>query len=203
VSSGPLSCVSVVAVLAPSAITDSPGAIAITQLGERAINACLKFALTGRSRDNGPLARSLPELLLEDEIAMSRGIVFFAILVTLSFAAHAKRATFQSPWHLYVVCDNDKVVDDATISKQEFLVPDTGTRWRCKVTALEPSTDGSSASRDLVCSTDTGLTVSDGIDTLRGAQHDAHLHVRDNRRLCSLGLAFGDWEKAMRSVCDR
>jgi hypothetical protein len=101
------------------------------------------------------------------------------------------------------VCENDRLLDDITISKDEFQLPDTGTRWKCKVTRLEPSTDGSNASRDVVCATDAGLSVSDGVNTLRGAQHQASVSIKDNGRGCFISLVFGDWEKAQRSVCDR
>jgi len=92
-------------------------------------------------------------------VTVAAGVLFcLTILLVPSNAVSAGRARFKSPWYLTVVCDNDTIVNER-ISKDEFSIPETGTRWKCKVSALDPSTDGSSASRDLVCSTDERLSV--------------------------------------------
>jgi hypothetical protein len=123
-------------------------------------------------------------------IRTSRTLIWLAIVSMASLAAHAK-AGRHSPWHAYVVCENDWLLKDASVWERELLVPDTGTRWKCKVTALKASSWGST-SRDLVCGTDSGLSVSDGIDTGAGSKHRAHLSIRDNGRGCDLQLLFGD-----------
>src|SRR4051812_14832241 len=98
-----------------------------------------------------------------------------AITLVTSLGAQAK-VERHSPWHLDVVCDNDVLIKDARVWEDELPIPDTGTRWKCKVTALKASSFGST-SRDLVCRTDTGLSVSDGIDSAASSKHEARLFI--------------------------